>query len=203
VRKTGEATRARILAAAQDLFAAQGFHGARVDEIARRSRSNKERIYAYFSDKEGLYAAVMKQAFSQIARAEEELCGRLEGREAKFIESWLREYMEFHRSHPHFWRLLAWENLEGGRHAALLGTLRAEGVARLRRICDRLSAAGRLPPGISFEAVFLMIVAVSFFWHANAATMTQTLGIALGEEAVRTRLLAEMTALFSSPRKAR
>ena len=50
-----ERTRTRILSAALKEFAAKGFAGARVDNIARRAAINKRMLYHYFGDKEGLF----------------------------------------------------------------------------------------------------------------------------------------------------
>jgi TetR/AcrR family transcriptional regulator len=53
-------TRERILSAAFREFAANGFHGARVDLIARRAQINKRMLYHYFGDKENLFKAVLR-----------------------------------------------------------------------------------------------------------------------------------------------
>lgn len=59
-----EPTRARILEAAKEEFAAVGFAGARVDAIAKKAECNKQLIYHYFGDKTGLYEAVMTDVLS-------------------------------------------------------------------------------------------------------------------------------------------
>jgi TetR/AcrR family transcriptional regulator len=50
-----ERTKARILEAATEEFAAKGFAGARVSEIAARAGVNQQLIAYYFDGKEGLY----------------------------------------------------------------------------------------------------------------------------------------------------
>lgn len=52
-------TRRRILEAAADAFAGQGFAGARVDAIAAAAGTNKRMLYHYFGDKGGLHRAVL------------------------------------------------------------------------------------------------------------------------------------------------
>jgi TetR/AcrR family transcriptional regulator len=59
-----EESRAAILKAAAQEFAAHGIAGARTDAIARQARVNKALIYYYFKDKETLYGAVLDNAFS-------------------------------------------------------------------------------------------------------------------------------------------
>ncbi len=58
-------TRERILAAALKEFAAKGFHGARVDCIARRASINKRMLYHYFGDKENLFKAVLRHKIAE------------------------------------------------------------------------------------------------------------------------------------------
>src|SRR4051812_14139891 len=52
-------SRGRILDVAMREFADKGFSGARVDEIARRAKVNKQLLYYYFGDKRGLYEAAV------------------------------------------------------------------------------------------------------------------------------------------------
>jgi AcrR family transcriptional regulator len=49
----------RILDAAEKVFLARGFEGASIDEIAEQARAGKPTIYARFSGKEALFAAVV------------------------------------------------------------------------------------------------------------------------------------------------
>ena len=48
-------TRQQILESAVRVFAEKGFSGATVDEIAEAAAVNKQRIYAYFGSKQGLF----------------------------------------------------------------------------------------------------------------------------------------------------
>ena len=50
-----EGTRENIIEVATEEFAENGLAGARIDEIAAKTRSSKRMIYYYFGDKEGLY----------------------------------------------------------------------------------------------------------------------------------------------------
>lgn len=54
--------KSRILEAAREEFASQGFVGARVARIARRAGVNKQLLYYYFRSKSGLHRAVMAEA---------------------------------------------------------------------------------------------------------------------------------------------
>ena len=98
-------TQERILAAATAEFAAHGFGGARVDRIAAAAGANKERIYAYFGDKQALLTAVLRASASRpdgwTAHSAEDLptaAGDLFD-------------LAFHA--PEIMRLMAWRRLEG------------------------------------------------------------------------------------------
>ncbi len=56
--------RQKILIAALEAFAANGFAGARVDRIAQEAGVNKAMIFYYFSSKQNLYRTIIKDALS-------------------------------------------------------------------------------------------------------------------------------------------
>ena len=73
LQRDAERTRAELLAVATEVFAESGFSGARVDEIAERTRTTKRMIYYYFGGKEQLYMAVLENAYRGIREAEQRL----------------------------------------------------------------------------------------------------------------------------------
>src|SRR5687768_14923791 len=68
-----ERTMANILEVATREFADKGLSSARIDEIAAATRTSKRMIYYYFGSKEGLYVAVLEEAYSRIRHIETEL----------------------------------------------------------------------------------------------------------------------------------
>jgi AcrR family transcriptional regulator len=58
------ARRDAILDAALDEFAARGFEGARLDDVARRAGVAKGTIYLHFRDKEALFQELVRSALS-------------------------------------------------------------------------------------------------------------------------------------------
>jgi AcrR family transcriptional regulator len=108
--RDAERTRAEIMEVATREFARQGYDGARVDEIAAKTRTTKRMIYYYFGGKEGLFLAVLEQAYQHIRSLEQQLdVDHLEPVEA------LRQLAELtfdhHESHQDFVRLVAIENI--------------------------------------------------------------------------------------------
>ena len=65
-------TRTEILDVATREFADRGYNGARVDEIATKTRTTKRMIYYYFGSKEQLYIAVLERVYQQIRTAEQD-----------------------------------------------------------------------------------------------------------------------------------
>lgn len=63
-RKKTEARREAILDAALEEFAAKGYAGARMEDIARRAGVAKGTLYLHFGDKEGLSTASRSSAFA-------------------------------------------------------------------------------------------------------------------------------------------
>src|SRR5215470_14153262 len=57
--RDAEVAREAILEAAEEIFAREGYAGARIDTIGAEAGYNKSLIFHYFGDKEGLYRAIM------------------------------------------------------------------------------------------------------------------------------------------------
>ena len=64
-----ELTKRNIIEIATAEFAAMGLSGARVDAIAERTSTTKRMLYYYFGSKEGLYEAVIDEAYGKIRGA--------------------------------------------------------------------------------------------------------------------------------------
>lgn len=62
-----------ILAAALEEFAANGFAGTRLDDIAKRANVAKGTIYLYFADKETLFQELLRTMFAPIVAALENI----------------------------------------------------------------------------------------------------------------------------------
>ncbi|MBE3001921.1 TetR/AcrR family transcriptional regulator [Nocardiopsis sp. HNM0947] len=103
-------TAALLLAAARGEFAEHGIAGARVDRIAQRAGVNKQRIYAYFGDKERLFQQVVTEALGELGRSVPLDTGT---DPAEYV----RRVHEFHRDRPDLLRLLLWESLHYGDRA--------------------------------------------------------------------------------------
>ncbi|MEU2622067.1 TetR family transcriptional regulator [Streptomyces sp. NPDC007157] len=98
------ATKARLLDAAFAEFAAYGLAGARVDRIAEAANANKQRIYAYFGNKEQLFDAVIDRVLAMGAETVPFDAEDLPGVAGQIFDALV--------AHPDLMRLLSWKLLE-------------------------------------------------------------------------------------------
>jgi AcrR family transcriptional regulator len=123
-------TRARILTAAIDEFAARGYDGAGVDRIARRARVNKALIYYYFKSKRGLYHEILHASVRGLAAALAVVVdgpGDARDKLDRLVEA-LVAYLDTSR---HFPPIMLRELAEGGRHLDVTALRTMAGVPAL------------------------------------------------------------------------
>lgn len=193
----GERTRRRILDAALGEFSANGFEGARVARIAAAAGVNKERIYAYFGSKELLFVEIWKITYQSVIEVDKDFLTLIN--EDNYVHMGriiLVRYMEFHDKHPEFWKILAWENLQGGRHFDVVKDLKRPVHEYLRGFFERGQDEGVFDKGVSFETFMLVIISLSFTYASNKATMSRTLGIDLASPDVKQRYIHEVEQWF-------
>ncbi|MCC5964530.1 MAG: TetR family transcriptional regulator [Natronohydrobacter sp.] len=164
-----EAVQANILAAAAEEFAEHGLTGARVDEIAARTRTSKRMIYYYFGDKESLYRQVLEEAYRKV-RSEE---ASLDLTSLPPLDA-LRKLVEFtfdhHRANESFIRLVMIENVHKGKHLAgspLIARVNASAIERIEDICARGQKDGSIRSDVSPHELHWLISAASFFNVSN------------------------------------
>jgi len=70
--------RADILRAAEEVFAAKGYHDASIEEIARAAEYATGTVYLYFKDKEALYVELFEEKVRELIQCIEERISREE-----------------------------------------------------------------------------------------------------------------------------
>ncbi|WP_233624213.1 TetR/AcrR family transcriptional regulator [Actinoplanes sp. ATCC 53533] len=167
-----ERTRSEILAVATHEFADKGYAGARVDEIAAKTRTTKRMIYYYFGGKEQLYLAVLEQAYGGIRALEQQVdVEHLDPVDA--IRHLAALTFDHHESHPDFIRLVSIENIHRARHIArseILSGLADPALETLTRILERGRAAGCFRADVDPIDVHMLISAFCVFRTANRYT---------------------------------
>ncbi|MEB4613687.1 TetR/AcrR family transcriptional regulator [Leucobacter sp. M11] len=105
-------TQRALLDAGRSEFARYGLAGARTDRIAASAGVNKQRIYAYFGNKDGLFEAVLLDTLDALLGVVPLPDPALPP--GAFLARYLASVSDYHREHPELLRLLQWEALELG-----------------------------------------------------------------------------------------
>jgi AcrR family transcriptional regulator len=157
VVRDAEATRQRLLDAAEQEFAARGIAGARVDRIARAAGSNKAQIYHYFASKYGLFEAV----FDRIVKATVSDTPI----DPTDLPTYAGELFDRYQKHPEIQRLATWYRLERAEDGDLIEAIVASNATKVKAISDA-QRAGLL--GTRFEPAILLglVLTISGTWSS-------------------------------------
>jgi AcrR family transcriptional regulator len=99
------ARRLQLLRAAQDVFVAQGFHAAAMDDIADRAGVSKPVLYQHFPGKRELYLALLEEHVSELADRVAEAMGRTDDNRER-VDAAVGAYFEFIDSEGEAFRLV-------------------------------------------------------------------------------------------------
>ncbi|GEK50023.1 TetR/AcrR family transcriptional regulator [Vreelandella venusta] len=170
-----ESVQADILAVATREFSEKGLSGARIDEIAEKTRASKRMIYYYFSDKETLYLHTLEAAYKKVRLQETELnLDHLAPLEA--LSRLVRFTFCHHAKNPDFIRLVMIENIHHGRFLAqskLIQSLNAGVIDVLTNVYIRGVEEGCFREGLDPRELHWLISALSFFNVSNQHTFSR------------------------------
>ena len=155
-QRDAERSRRCLLAAALDEFAAKGFAGARVQDIARRAGVNKQLISYYFGGKEGLYR--------ELQRSREEAEARFAGPGTSIEELALR-YLHDGLADPRPVRLMLWRGLDAGADRPPDETSALEDLTSMRQRQARGELADDLDAGFLRLALMSVVMAPMMMPH--------------------------------------
>ena len=182
--QVAEATRRDIISVAMKEFAEKGLSGARVDEIAARTRTTKPTIYYHFGSKEKLYAAVMEEAYGEVRSKEQGLhLDDLPPLEA--LQRLVEVTFDHHAAHPEHVRLVCVENIERGRHITGRSSLvrrNAIAIETVRSLLERGERAGVFRQGINPWHFHLLITSFCFIRVSNRYTWNAVFEMDLWQE---------------------
>jgi AcrR family transcriptional regulator len=153
-------------------FADKGLSGARIDEIAALTKTSKRMIYYYFTSKEGLYVAVLEEAYRRIRSIETGL-----HLEDLAPEAALRKLVgftfDYQVANPDFIRLVMTENIHNGEFLAQSKTIQQLNIPvinAVKSVYERGVKAGVFRRGLDPVELHMSISALSFFNVANRHT---------------------------------
>lgn len=146
--RSSENTKKRILAAAMNEFAAYGIAGARIERIATEAQCNKQAIYLYFENKDGLAEAVYRQMVDDFMDAVPF--------DAEDLLGYVQQLRKRYNSHPKIRRLDTWFTLEKGNSTRMpcVKASMSQKLDLLRQAQEKGSISKRYSP----EILYLLIM---------------------------------------------
>lgn len=173
--RNAEAAQADLIASARREFAEKGFALAGIEAIAEPTGLNKKMIYHYFGSKEGLYIAVLEQAYKGIRAMEKNLhLDKLEPLEA--IRTLVEATWDYYVANPDFLALVNQENLLRAEYLKRSGIVQRQTSTLLRRVksvLDRGVKDGSIRPGIDPMQLNHSIAGLGFYYLNNRFTNTE------------------------------
>lgn len=170
-----EGTRRNIIEVATEEFSQRGLSGARIDEIAAKTKCSKRMIYYYFESKEGLYLRVLEAAYSEVRAFEGSLqLDDLPPVEA--LERLVRFTFDHHNSHEDFIRLVMIENIHHAEYlaqSAVIQQLNLAAIDTIGRLLARGVRDGVFRDGLDPVELHWKISALCFFNVSNRATFSR------------------------------
>ncbi len=167
-------TMAGILEVATAEFAAKGLSGARIDEIAATTKTSKRMIYYYFESKEGLYVAVLEEAYRRIRQIEQQL--HLEDLAPEEALRMLVGFtVDYQWNNPDFVRLVMNENIHRGEFLAQSKTIQGLNIPvvhAVQHVYERGVEQGVFRPNLDPLDLHMTMSALSFFNVSNHHTFS-------------------------------
>ncbi len=167
-------TMAGILEVATAEFAAKGLSGARIDEIAATTKTSKRMIYYYFESKEGLYIAVLEEAYRRIRQIEQQLhLEDLAPEEA--LRKLVGFTVDYQWNNPDFVRLVMNENIHRGEFLAQSKTIQGLNIPvihAVQQVYERGVEQGVFRPNLDPLDLHMTMSGLSFFNVSNQYTFS-------------------------------
>ena len=176
---------ADIMEVATEEFARDGLSGARIDEIAARTRTSKRMIYYHFGSKEALYLAVLEAAYRRLRSVELGL--DLEARPPdEALRQLVRSTFDHHHANPDTVRIIMNENLHYGaflKKSQVIRKLNIPAIDATRRILDRGEKEGVFRHDIDPIELHMTISALSFHHVANRYSFSSVFNVDMTSKA--------------------
>lgn len=172
----------RILDEAVRLFAARGFAGVSMNELATAAQVSKANIFHHFANKDDLYLAALKHAAAEFPAELAELT-----RSAPSLSERIRLFVIWHsrrlREREPQTRLLLRELFGEGQHGPEVAReLFGDARQRLLELVSAGQASGELRADVEPSVLALTLVAVDIFGFLAAPTLKAIPDMAVGAD---------------------
>lgn len=143
--------RRQLLAAAQEIFVARGYHAAAMDEIADRAGVSKPVLYQHFPGKLELYLALLEEHSEVLVEKQREALESTDDNRQRVIASF-RAYFDFVAGDGEAFRLVFESDLRN------LPAVREKSEQTMQRCAELIGAVIRQDTSISDEEAHLLSI---------------------------------------------
>jgi AcrR family transcriptional regulator len=150
-RLTRDARRAQLLVAARDVFAAQGYHAAAMDDIAEKAGVSKPVLYQHFPGKLELYRALLTTYADDLVERVESSIEATADNEQR-VHAAVSAYFDFVAGEGQAYRLVFGTDLRGEPEAAAVVD------SALSRCIDKIAAVVTADAGLDDPRARLLAV---------------------------------------------
>jgi AcrR family transcriptional regulator len=183
VRRTSRlprgARRQQLLQAAQDVFVAQGFHAAAMDDIADRAGVSKPVLYQHFPGKRELYLALLEQQVGELTDRVRQAMAGTEDNRAR-VDGAVGAYFDFVGAEGEAFRLVFESDLRNDAEVRQL-------VDRGARECiEAIAEVIAADTGADSERALLLACGIiglaessARWWRAGKGTLARNEAVAL------------------------
>lgn len=106
VQQRSTDTRRRLLAAARDVFARNGYHATATSDLVELSSVSRGALYHHFSDKEAIFEAVLREVALELRQDATDAVAAYAGDPWRQLKVSLQRYMEFVAVRPEAQRIV-------------------------------------------------------------------------------------------------
>ena len=199
MRRTSEKTREQLWAAALAEFSEHGPDGTTVTRIAARAGVNKERLYAYYGDKDALFDEVLTEALEELSRVVAP-----DGLRFDSMGEFAGRTFDYYCQHPELARLLQWEGLRGA--SPVNAPVRISHYARKVAAAAQAQRDGVIDGAIDAGHLMFMIIGLAAWWFSVpqlAAMMTGADADRADERERRREFVVEAARRLTKPSSSR
>jgi AcrR family transcriptional regulator len=164
-----------MLQAAAEVFGERGYHGASMDEIARRAGITKPMLYSYFKSKEGLFAACGEAAAELLKEQVREAASRRDLPPDQRLWQGLIGVFTFIGENRELW--FAFIPPAGAATPGQVEEVAARGREAVNALMEELLEASAIAEGVAPEAAVQVaplahaltasVLAIAEWWHRH------------------------------------
>jgi AcrR family transcriptional regulator len=199
-REAPGSTKARILTAAEEVFAARGFQGASTREIAARAGVNISSLHYHWESKETLYYGVFRNIYDQIVALLRDTLAPLLSRQGKrdaIVELTMQQLFDFFADNPNVPKLLMRRIVEN--EEIDVGIERDILVPTWGVFSEWLTRFRRRPMSDEESRLFMLSVhSVMLVYLLDSRPYQSLLGGSVRTDPLRARVRAHVTQLVKS-----